>query len=1524
MLNTIKQQNDILSPILNVIRDEIDTPYTVYPHSSDPPIDDVSKTTSPDQTDRPPDVLDILAQYADSQYNISQDTNGVVRAVQHCPPVEYYIHHDSGANRSVTNNRELLHSIETIPKVQIQGANKGSGFLHCAEKGIFNLKCSDGSIIPVSVYLTDDVDGTILSPTDICISHYNKFSIWEQHSETNSTQGYIKFLSKDTNFEATVPLVMKNGLWYSIQAIQKTTAQQTTVPTVRTMTAEAEYELWHQRLGHPGTNIMDHIHNTAEGIPNLSKKRHQFYHCDTCAHSKIHKSNRNKSITTKTTSRGQRFHMDFGFVRGEEYRRQNKNKTGFITSMDGYNSYLIIVDAHTRFTWIYLTSSKEPPVDIVKSFLQDNGLEKGPRYIRTDQGGELYSSKRFHTMVSEKGYTIEPTGSDNSAQNGVAERPNQTFGNMIRAMLSNAGLDSRFWSYAIRHAVFIKNRLPHSHHQFLLSPFEAYTGRRPDLSNLKVFGAALRIRKPGRRKTKLSNHTYVGRFLEFVGTDKNVKYYDVRSERVKIATHVVFDEAHFSSSDKPSGAVALYNAGMAIETKNNDSAKFDLPVNYVKLSDKAKIPSRATEGSVGSDLHSAETKVIPPHTLLLFSTALSIECPKGTYGRIAPRSGLTVNKNLTVLAGVIDNDYRGDVKVAIYNFGENEQSISQGDKIAQIIFEQIKYPNFHQQKKLKPTLRDNQGFGSTDSPPVVKTTVQHNHDLIELCNNIDGPTVTVEIKIKGDHKYLGLIVDDDTLLHQLKLIHCLKGTPAARIKKWRSTLRNAKLLKLDGKRMFTKSDMENIISKAREESKQSIEAIFQTNTPVPINPANGIPSLYHDQLQHITDILQTLHTSTDITISPKGTTTISTDNENLDYDTMDDKDDPQSLLIPQPKIMQAIIRHVQQINSSSKAIKKKKKLTRKYLKTLTEWPKWKQAETTQLDLYHKQNMFKAPVARPRHANILNLLWAYKLKDDGTFKARCVCNGNPRRKGTVTLDHTYAACLEQPGARIFWSLAAVEGLLVVGADASNAFAEAPPPKAPLFVEIDEQYREWWKSKGKPEIPKNHVLPVNHALQGHPESPRLWSKLIDGIIRNHVGLKPTTHEPCLYTGEIDGIKVYLLRQVDDFAVAAADIKIANKVIQKISQKLSVPMHNLGILTRFNGVDIHQGQDFIKLSNETYIKKILSNYKWLEREHKADKYPMPMKDDTAYMARLDTEKGPNPADDKKGFIALEESMGFKYRKALGELLFCMVTCRPDISFPVIKLAKYANAPAEIHYLAIKHIIKYLRSTIDHGLHYWRTTTMYQDILPKIPCPTLFHIQNDHLEQLSHQLLGYMDADWAQDISSRKSITGMTMMFGGATVYYKTKFQSTIAQSTTEAEFMSACDAGKISLYLRSILDELNVCQEKATILYEDNQGALLMANAQMPTRRTRHMEIKYFSLQDWIQEDLLILHATESTNNISDTFTKQLGRNLFHKHTDTVMGRKYPKYYTGEYSTIPVHYSDFSLMKNATFQEPGEGVL
>ena len=74
-----------------------------------------------------------------------------------------------------------------------------------------------------------------------------------------------------------------------------------------------------------------------------------------------------------------------------------------------------------------------------------------------------------------------------------------------------------------------------------------------------------------------------------------------------------------------------------------------------------------------------------------------------------------------------------------------------------------------------------------------------------------------------------------------------------------------------------------------------------------------------------------------------------------------------------------------------------------------------------------------------------------------------------------------------------------------------------------------------------------------------------------------------------------------------------------------------------------------------------------------------------------------------------------------------------------------------------------------------------------------------------------------------------------------------------------------------------------------------ALIMASAKQPTRRTRHMDIKAFSLQEWVEEDLIIFKSVNTTNNIADGYTKPLGKNLFHKHNGILMGKQFKSYYS-----------------------------
>ena len=188
-------------------------------------------------------------------------------------------------------------------------------------------------------------------------------------------------------------------------------------------------------------------------------------------------------------------------------------------------------------------------------------------------------------------------------------------------------------------------------------------------------------------------------------------------------------------------------------------------------------------------------------------------------------------------------------------------------------------------------------------------------------------------------------------------------------------------------------------------------------------------------------------------------------------------------------------------------------------------------------------MFGQPVQVKTREHVFHLVWTYKIKDeDGRKKARCACDGSSRGGKVRVLDHVHANCIEHTAGRIFYAVTAAEGLKCYGGDVANAFAEAPPPKQGFYIQPDRAFREWWVHRGNEPIPEGWVLPVLKAMQGHPESPRLWEKHCDKIIRE-MGFTLTTHEPCLYWGMAKGQKCYFMRQVDDFAVAARDAEAAH---------------------------------------------------------------------------------------------------------------------------------------------------------------------------------------------------------------------------------------------------------------------------------------------------------------------------------------------------------------------------------------------
>jgi dUTP pyrophosphatase len=132
-----------------------------------------------------------------------------------------------------------------------------------------------------------------------------------------------------------------------------------------------------------------------------------------------------------------------------------------------------------------------------------------------------------------------------------------------------------------------------------------------------------------------------------------------------------------------------------------------------KLVEHAVVPSRGSEFAAGYDLSSSVDCVVPAGSRTMVATGISIKIPSGTYGRVAPRSGLAFKYGIDVLAGVIDFDYRGEVKVILLNTSERDFIIKKGDRIAQLILEKIVTPEVGLVLELDDTARGEGGFGST-------------------------------------------------------------------------------------------------------------------------------------------------------------------------------------------------------------------------------------------------------------------------------------------------------------------------------------------------------------------------------------------------------------------------------------------------------------------------------------------------------------------------------------------------------------------------------------------------------------------------------------------------------------------------------------------------------------------------------------------------------------------------------------------------------------------------------------------
>lgn len=1303
---------------------------------------------------------------------------------------------DTGANVCLTNDPSILVDITDITPIPLGVAlsQPDSATSLCSQQGYLPLPFLDGTFHYQPFLINPQATDTILSPTHVMKSS-NKIFGWSQSgSKHSSSNDSLTFTDESGSALLILPLTSYNGLQYCSHTPCDSTPTTSIVRATITYDSAAddlpqptstiglrrvlESELWAARLGFCSHWQLTQIPKHATGTPPKFFP-HPLRFIDHKEQARIRKR---AAGTTSNPARhpGQRFGMDFGFIRASRDDYSNSPSTSrVVESYDGYVAYLIIVDENSKYVWIFLRKSKEPPTDLVSHFLQMYGRKSGG-VIRCDQGGELARSHLFRTTMMEKHlYVVEPTGADSPSQNGGSEKWNDTLAVTTRALLYGASLPAQYWSAALTHAAYLHNRRVHSATN--TTPYEKWYGHRPNLHSLRIFGSRVCVKRTGDRRAKLDKHDFTGIFIGYTATDSNIRYIDTSSGLVKTSHHAVFDECWFHQSWRPPAAQVLYDLGTKLcgshplhHPATPTLEVCDVPPSIDPQSDDL-IPS-SVDNTLSTDSHQPSI-------------------PLATINMVSPNL-----PNTNTDASMVDH-----------------YGISHRD-VEQVYF----------------------------SPDCFSCAFEETFTYLNSATAL--------------HPTAGLIFSEHN--GRLYITDIAPSTPCAKIPRWRTRLKNTWITQINGTDVSTIHAAKEILNNLPPLPRGTCKLLVHSTDLRDGLTNEGIPQLTLDQLnpRHFF--------ATDNTPTLSNRISKSWDGGVLQY------------------------------------LTRASKLTRGVLLKQTDWDEWQQSEFLQLDQYELQNMFGSPVIQSDSSTVFNLVWTYAVKEvDGRKKARCTCDGSTRGGQVRVLDYTYANSPDHTCSRIFYAISSAENLLIFGADVSNAFAEAPPPKQGFYIRPDPAFRAWWTiHKGRPPLPSNAVIPILSAMQGHPEAPRLWEKHADKILRS-INLQPTTHEPCLYSGVINNSRILFLRQVDDFAIAATSESVATHVLDLIEDQLTIPLKRLGLVSLFNGLDIEQTQSYIKISCTTYINRICDKYleTWL-RSHNIPNRATPLPQNESFIKTfLSAEGDPDPRVQEE----LSTRMGLKYRNGVGELIYALVTCRPDISYAVVKCAQNTVTPHEVHYHGLRHLLKYLYVTRQDGLYYWRQTS--NTSLPLVPNPTIHSSPSDILQtgRPTHNALdlhGYVDSDWATCPRTRRSLTGVCLRLAGGTIAYKTKLQPTIAQSSTEAEFMGASDFGKLLLYVRSILWDLGIPQHAASILYEDNDACTAMAMAQKPTSRTRHMDIKYHVICEWVEQDLLKLNRIDTTINLADLFTKSLGPTLFYRHTDYVLGHT-PPHYSPQFCPTPV---------------------
>jgi hypothetical protein len=304
-----------------------------------------------------------------------------------------------------------------------------------------------------------------------------------------------------------------NGCNSSVVLEQKNEGDKTnTVPEKKTM-------LWHQRLGHIGEKGLRTLHGKGM-IEGMSYCTLDFDFCENCIYGK-HNRVRFPSGATRAKGILELIHSDvFGPV--------------LVPSLGKSVYYVSFIDDFSRNTWIYFLRNKSEVFDKFKEFkaLVENQTEKKIKVLRTDNGGEL---------CKKCGIARQKTTPYTPQQNGVAERMNRTLMEKARSMLSGARLGQEFWAEAVSTACYLVNRSPSSALDDT-TPHEVWSGKKPSLQHLRVFGCDAYVHVPKKNRSKLDNKAEKCIFIGYKDGVKGYKLWNPETKKIVYSRDVVFRE----------------------------------------------------------------------------------------------------------------------------------------------------------------------------------------------------------------------------------------------------------------------------------------------------------------------------------------------------------------------------------------------------------------------------------------------------------------------------------------------------------------------------------------------------------------------------------------------------------------------------------------------------------------------------------------------------------------------------------------------------------------------------------------------------------------------------------------------------------------------------------------------------------------------------------------------------------------------------------------------------------------------